>query len=201
VHRPTDDAGAAGIGPRAIQLLDRGCLCDRDVVEDAEGTEDGRRQQDALEVNALSNERDEECDLLVALERRESPRRGEDRGEDRRRDQGADGAERRGQGDAAAPSVSSSVAIVTSVPPPTARRMGLTPCSSIGMTILATTAMVSASATRERRPRRPPMMTTAAAKANATVANIGMRQGSLMIAGPPPAGPVNRVTTTSSPTS
>ena len=99
------------------------------------------------------------------------------------------------------PSVSSRVTTVISTPPPTARRIGSNPRSSSGTTSLTTTVRVSASATSERAPRQPPITITAIAKTAATMPSSGMRHGSAMTAKSPAAGPVNWVTTTSSPTS
>ncbi len=90
------------------------------------------------------------------------------------------------------PSVSSSVTTVTSTPPPTARRIGSNPRSSSGTTTLTTTVSVSASATRERAPRHPPMAITAAEKIAATMPSNGILHGSAMTAKSPAAGPVKQ---------
>ena len=81
-HRAGDHPSPARAGLRAVELLHGGGLGHRDIVEDTEGTEDGGRQEDPVEVDPIADERDEEGDLLVALERRERCGRGEQGGQD-----------------------------------------------------------------------------------------------------------------------
>jgi hypothetical protein len=71
-----------------MELLDRRRLRDAHVVEDPERAEDRGREKDALEVDALADERDQEGDLLVSLERGEAGQRGEAGGKERREREG-----------------------------------------------------------------------------------------------------------------